>query len=81
MAPALYRQYIRQVLHGAAPFGVPEKALAEAVKTLVGGSFDLSTHRDAVEWNLKEDLIRSHENPDTDAKEWKLTPKGAAKQS
>lgn len=81
MAPNVYRQYIRQVIKGAAPFGVPEEALASAVKDLIGGAFDLSTFRDAMERNLSEDLIRSHDNADTDLKEWKLTPKGLAKES
>lgn len=81
MTPALYRKYIREVLHGAAPFGLPEEALADAVKEMIGGPFDLSPFRDAMEWNLKEDLIRSAQNTDTDQKEWKLTPKGIAKES
>lgn len=81
MTAALYRQWIREALNTAAPFAVPEEAMKDLISRRAGGGFDLSEYRRALEWNLAQDYIRSAINPDTDAKEWKLTPKGAAKQS
>lgn len=81
MTPALYRKWIRKVIKKGLPFGVPEFALQESVGELAGGRFDLSAFRDAMEWNLAEDYIRASENKDTDQKEWKLTPRGEAKES
>ena len=80
MTPALYREYIRDVLALAAPFGVTEKALQDGVDALVPGPIDVSTFRDAMEWNLAKDYIRARDNEDTDQREWTLTPLGTAKQ-
>lgn len=80
MNAALYRQYIREVIAMSAPYGVTEKALQDGVDSLVPGPIDLSTFRDAIEWNLKKDYIRAKLNEDTDQKEWRLTELGRAKQ-
>lgn len=80
MTAALYREYIRDVLALAAPYGVTEKALQDGVDDLVPGPIDLSMFRDAVEWNLSKDYIRARINEDTDLKEWRLTELGKAKQ-
>lgn len=80
MSAALYRQYIREVIAMSAPYGVTEKALQDGVDALVPGPIDLSIFRDAIEWNLKRDYIRSKLNEDTDRKEWRLTELGRAKQ-
>jgi len=81
MNPALYRKWIRETIKQGSPFGVPDSALQDAVETIAGGRFDLSTYRDAMEWNLAQDYIRSSENKDTDQKEWRLTKLGEAKES
>lgn len=82
MTPAIYRRYIRDVIEIDAPFPCPERALSDGVAELVGaGRFDLSAFREAVEWNLSHDFIRSADNDDTDAKEWRLTALGKAKQA
>lgn len=80
MTAALYREYIREVLALAAPYGVTDKALEDGVDSLVPGPINLSLHRDALEWNLAKDYVRSRINADTDLREWKLTPLGEAKQ-
>lgn len=80
MTAPLYREYIRDVLALADPFGVTEKAMQDGVDSLVPGPIDVSMFRDAVEWNLSKDYIRARDNEDTDQKEWKLTAKGEAKQ-
>lgn len=81
MDPTLYRQYIRAVILLDAPYACPDVALQDGVECLAGkGRFDVSVFRDAVEWNLSKDYIRSAVNPDTDKKEWRLTPLGKAKQ-
>lgn len=77
----IYRAHIREVLALAHPWWLPERALEDRVKTLAGGSFDLSDYRRAIEWNLEKDYIRSRTNEDTDQTEWKLTKLGEAKQS
>lgn len=81
MTPALYRKWIREVIAGAAPYGLPDAAMEDAVQNLAGGRFDLSDYRGAVEWNLSKDYIRASDNEDTDQREWKLTKLGTAKQS
>lgn len=75
-----YREYIRDVLALAAPFGVTEQALQDGVDDLVPGPIDVSLFRDAVEWNLSRDYIRARTNEDTDQREWRLTELGKAKQ-
>lgn len=81
MSPALYRQWIREVLAMVAPFSATDALLMKSVADLAGGVFDVSEFRRALEWNLAQDYIRSAENPDTDAREWRLTPRGEAKES
>lgn len=76
-----YRKWIREALATASPFAVPEKALQDAVRSMAGDGFDLSVHRRAIEWNLSQDYIQSATNADTDNKEWRLTKRGAAKES
>lgn len=80
MTPALYRRYIREVL-SMTKFGVTDKNLQDAVDDLVSGPIDLSLYRDAIEWNLSKDYIRSGKNEDTEEREWRLTPLGKAKQA
>jgi hypothetical protein len=80
MSPALYRQYIRDVLALAAPYAVADKALQDGVDSLIPGPIDLSAYREALEWNLSKDYIRSRVNADTDQREWRLTELGTAKQ-
>lgn len=80
MNPALYRQYIRDVIALSAPYAVADKALQDGVDSLIPGPIDLSTYRDAIEWNLSKDYIRARVNEDTDQKEWRLTELGRAKQ-
>jgi hypothetical protein len=80
MTPAQYRIWIREALDLARPWALPEAALISGVRALAGGAFDESELRRAMEWNLSQDYIRGAVNPDTDLKEWRLTPKGQAKQ-
>ena len=79
MTPALYRRYLREVLSLSSPFRITEKALADAVQELLPGELDLTMFREAVEWSMAKDYLRSATNEDTDQKEFYLTSLGEAK--
>ena len=80
MTAPQYREYIRDVLALAAPFGVTDQALQDGVDALVPGPINFSLYYDALEWNLSKDYVRARTNEDTDQREWRLTELGKAKQ-
>lgn len=77
---ALYRRLVLRTLHAIAGHAMTEDMIADAVKLEVPkGTYDLSAMREAMEWHLKQNHIRSRMNADIDEREWIITQAGIAK--
>lgn len=78
---ALYRKLARRALYRHRGRAMTEDMLVDALKLdLPAGTFDLSALREALEWLLKGNEIRSRVNADIDEREWIITQDGIAKE-
>lgn len=73
------RRYVRDVCSLAKGYGVNEKFMHDAINQLVPAEVELDELREAVEWNVSQDLIKRAFNADTDEYEWSITKAGIAK--
>jgi len=63
----------------SAPYGQTEKMLVDAVNSRIPGTVELTSFREAREWNHGEEYLRTKVNEDTDELQYYITPKGTAK--
>jgi hypothetical protein len=75
------RQLVREVLAMAPGYGLSDDVLCRGVRELLPvNAADESAILAAAEWNLGKEFVAAEKNEDTEAREWRITQHGIAKQ-
>lgn len=77
----MIRRKVREVLAMQPGFPKTEIFIHQAVNQLCGGGVSLQDSRDAIEWNLQQNFIRSERDEEAETVGWFITPLGQAKQA
>lgn len=75
----MIRMKVREVLAMAPDYGKTEEFIHQAVNSLCGGGVSLQEVRDAMEYNLREKMIRSEEDKESETILWFITAAGSAR--
>ncbi len=72
---------IREVLAMASGYGKTEGLILQSVNDLTGGGVTLQEIRNALEWNLSQNFVRSEYDSEDETTVWFMTAGGTAKQN